>query len=166
MREWLRNPNFYYIAVPVVAAFWAMYARAVMLPEAEQEKQKTRQSYQQTQVVISDILNIAPERLELSEQKQKNAEFDYSTVIEQYARLWNIPSSAYSLHAYPTVRRGKTRTKKAVIKVNDVSVETFAQFYSTMMFEYPDLQCERVKLNRTKASKDSWDISMELNYVY
>ena len=63
MKQYLKNPNLYYVAAPVVAIVWALIAWLVSLPSAEAKWEKQKTQYEKVQVEVAKILSLAPEVL-------------------------------------------------------------------------------------------------------
>lgn len=167
MKDYLKDPRFYLIAVPALAGLWALYAWLFALPSARDKVASTQEVYEKVNEQIARILELAgSQRLEYGTGEDGAAEFDYATLVQEYAAQWRIPSSDYSLQVNPEVRRKGKLTQGANITINDVSIETFSQFISTMLIRWPGLQCDQIKLSRTKAGPDTWRIAMKMTYVY
>ena len=166
MKEYYKEPNFYYILVPAIAVLWVIVTWFVSLPTAEKKWQRNREQFEDAQTQITRILALDPERLEFENQKGKSVEFDYANAVENFARAWKIPPSNYSLQASREIKRAGQRTKGASVQIKPVDVETFTQFLSAMMLRWPDLQCDQIKLTKQKDGPDSWKVDLKFTYYY
>ena len=166
MKEYFKNPNFYYTIIPLAAAFWTVFAWSVSLPAAEKNWDRKQKQYKDSQGWVTKILELAPQRLDYQTQKGASRQFDYSAAVDQFAKACRIPETDYTLQAGRETKRGGRRTKSANVKIKPVDVERFAQFLSKMLFQWPDLQCEQLKLTKEKGGPDVWKADMKLTYYY
>ena len=166
MKDYYKNPNFYYIAVPIASAVWLVFTWAMSLPAAEQKWGKERTNYEKADDYISKILPYEPERLEFEKQQGKSGDFDYASAIEVFAKKFKIPSAGYSHQARGEKKRAGRKTKSADVKIDEVNIEKIAQFISGMLYRWPDLQCEQLSLTKLKSGKDAWKANMKFTYYY
>jgi len=166
MKDYYKNPNFYYAIIPLAAVAWAVFAYGVSLPAAQKNWDKKQKQYKDAQAEITKILTLAPERLEYQKQEGALQEFDYATAVEQFARSCEIPPSDYSLQAGRATKRGGRNTKSANLQIKPIDVERFALFLSEMLFQWPDLQCEQLKLTKQKGGPDVWKADIKFTYYY
>lgn len=167
IKERLKDIKFYLVAVPLVVACWAVYAWAVALPAAKEDVLKTADQYEKAQEYITKILTLAPDRLEYKQEKGESTEFDFATVIQQYANQWSIPASGYSLQAGKELRRRGSRTRSATMTIEEIDVERLGQFLSSLLIRWPDLQCDLLKLSQTSSTNpDRWKVNLKFTYVY
>lgn len=166
VKELLHKPVFYMVLIPVLAGLWVLYARFVEMPSAQKSLEKQYGIFENSYESFGQILELAPERLEFAQKAGEGAEFDYMTEIQDFANQWGIESSAYSLQTNREVKKKGRRTQSANITMNDISIETFSQFFSTLLIRWPGLQCDQLKLSRTNAGLDTWKINMKLTYLY
>ena len=166
MKEYLKNPNLYYIVIPAVSALWALWAWAGSVPAAEKNWSKQKTIYQNAQVQIDKILNLDPQRLEYKQQEGKGSQFDYSSVVEQFARVCDISSSDYSFQTGREMKRGNRTTKTATVQIKPINIEKFTKFFFTIMLPWPDLQCDQLRLTKLPAGPDAWKVNMKFTYYY
>ncbi len=166
IKEYLKNPNFYYVSVPGICVLWAFYMWAFAVPNAEDKWEKTQSNYIRAQEQITRILMLDPSRLEFEGEQEDQGKFDFSMVFEQFARTNSIPSSAYSLQAGREIKRGGRVSKTANVKVDEISIEKIANFFSTVMLRWPDLQCDQLKISKVSGGPNVWDVSMRLTYYF
>ena len=166
MKEYYKNPNFYYIAIPAIIALWALTTWTLSLPAAQSKLDRKRKESSQSEEYIAQILEFDPDRLEYETQKGKDKEFDYLTAVEWFARKQEILPSNYLLQSrLPTERRGR-KTKSADITIKSIDIERFSKFLSAMLLRWPDLQCEQLKLTKLPEGPDAWKATMKLTYYY
>jgi hypothetical protein len=166
MKDYYRNPNFYFMLVPLAAAAWALFVWGVSVPAADKNWTGKQTQHKDTQNWITKILELEPERLEYQAQKGASQVFDYATAVEEFAAKCQIPPSDYSLQAGRETKRGGRRTKSANLQIKPIDVGKFADFLSRMLFRWPDLQCEQLKLTKQKGGPDVWKADMKLTYYY
>jgi len=166
MKDYYKNPNFYYMLIPLAAAVWVVFAWGVSLPAAQKNWNKKQNQYNQAQTHITKILQLAPERLEFQQQQGASREFDYGATVEEFAKICGIPPSDYSLQAGREMKRGGRNTKSGNVQIKPIDIGRFAQFLSKMLFRWPDLQCEQLKLTKQKGGPDIWKADIKLTYYY
>jgi len=166
MKEFYKQPNFYFIIVPALAAIWTVATWAFSIPTAEKKWQRNFDHYTDAQTQIERILALDPERLDAEKQNGQSAQFDFAVSVENFARAWKIPSSNYSLQAGREIKRAGRMTKSATLQINPLDIETFTQFLTALMYRWPDLQCDTLKLTKQKDGPDSWKADIKLTYYY
>jgi len=166
MKEYLKNPNLYYIAVPVAAAVWVIFVAVFSLPAANRKWQNRQKEYNEARDWITKIVMLDPERLNYKKKTDSSGGFDYSTAVEEITRLVGIASSNYSLRGGRTVKSGGKMRKSADIVIEPVDIETLSRFLSQILLRWPDLQCDRLSIDKLPAGKDSWKASMKFIYTY
>lgn len=166
MQEFYKKTNFYFILIPAIATLWAVLTWAISNPTAAKEWTRAQKDYKQAQDIVAKIIDIDPERLEFEKQKGKSAQFDYPTTVAKYAQQWKIIPANYSLNDGRDMKRGGQKTKGATLQINPTDIATFTQFLSSMMYRWPDLQCDTIKFTKEKSSLDSWKVDLKLTYYY
>ena len=166
MKEFYKETNFYFVLIPAIATLWAVLNWTVSTPTTEKKWARAQKDYKAAQTVVEKIIALDPERLEFEKQKGNSAKFDYATTVEKYAQEWKIPPSDYSLQSGRKMKRGGQKTKGASLQIKPIDVATFTQFLSSMMYRWPDLQCDQLKLTKQKDGPDSWKVDIKLTYYY
>jgi hypothetical protein len=165
-KEFYKNPLFYYIAVPAIAAGWVLLVWAVRLPQAQRRWDTSRAEYDKAQEIITEILSIDPDRLDFAGSEETDSEFDYAVVVEKVASLCKIPSSDYKLSSGPVITSGGQRSQRAKMVLQQVDITRFAEFLTTIQFRWASLQCTQLKLKHKKGLKDKWDVDLDFAYYY
>jgi hypothetical protein len=166
MKEIYKNPAFYYVLAPILVTIWPLLVWAVYLPRAEDNWRDEKDQYKKAQVIITDILNIDPERLDYADSKAGAAEFDYAVAIEKVATECKIPPTSYKLSSGTiTTSRGQ-KSQSAKVVLAQVDMVKFAQFLSTIQLRWANLQCGQVKLTKKKSPADSWNVDLDFKYYY
>ena len=166
MKDYYKNPNFYYILIPVAAMLWALLAWAVLLPETDSQWQKQAQENKDARSLITKILALDPGRINYEQQKDKVVEFDYSTSVEQFAKTCRIATSNYKLTARPIVKRSGKKNQIGDLTIKSIDIESFATFLSSMLIRWPDLQCNQLIFTKLKNAKDLWQVKIKFTYNY
>ncbi len=166
MRDYWKNPNFYYILIPTLATVWAGLASLAFMPAANQRYQEQDNQYVKSKDLIRKILQIEPERLDYKLEKGQSVEFDYATAIEEFAKACKISSSNYSLRGGREVKRGGRKTKSADMTINAIDIERFATFLSSMLIRWSDLRCELLTMTKSKTGPDTWKATIKFTYYY
>jgi len=165
-KEFYKNPFFYYIAVPVIAAGWVLLIWTVRLPHAQRRWDLSRDEYTKAQEIMTEILNIDPDRLDFAGSKETNSEFDYAVAVEKTASLCRIPATGYKLSSGPMITSGGQRSQRAKMVLQQVDMTRFAEFLTTIQFRWASLQCTQLRLQHKKGLKDKWDVDLDFAYYY
>ena len=167
MKDIYKNPIFYYVLIPVVAALWPLLLWTVYSPRAADNWKDEKTQYDKAQKIIKEILTLDPDRLNFAGSKNA-AEFDYADAIDNVAGLCKISSGNYKISSGMIIKsksRGqKNQNAKVILK--DVGITQFAKFLSTLQLRWADLQCTKVKLTRKKGLPDSWKVDLDFKYYY
>ena len=166
MKDYLKNPNFYYILIPTAATIWALLACFALMPAASKGYRDLEDDYAKSEELIGKIIKADPGRLDYKQQKGSSAEFDYATAIEAFAKVNKIAPSNYSFRGGKEVKRGGRRTKSADMTINAIGIEDFAKFLSSMVIRWSDLKCELLTLTKLKSGADSWKATVKFTYYY
>jgi len=166
MKDFYKNINFYYILIPAVAAVWAIFTWSMTLPAAQQKWNKIKKQYNDSQTHIAKIIKLDPDRLHYKQQQQGSADFDYTTALDKFRKLWKISPSDFDYRALPeTKRQGKT-AKSANLTIHSIDIKTFTQFLSTLLLPHPSLNCDQLTLTKLSGGPDSWKAVMKFTYYY
>ncbi len=163
----LKNPNVYYIAAPVLAALWAVLAGIVFYPGAVKGyEQDVKPEYEKSQELIEQILTLQPERLQFAKAGGSDRPFDFGEVVTTLTGVFDIPTTRYTLNVRGEVKRGKKNARSASMEIKEIDVARLARFLATMLTGWPDLECEKLSLEKAKTGKDNWNADMTLTYYY
>ena len=99
-------------------------------------------------------------------QKDKSGQFDYTTAIDQFAKLCGIAPSTYTLSGGREIKRSGRKSKSADMTINNTDVQTLAKFLSTILIRWPELQCDLLKLTKLKTGPDNWKVAIKFTYYY
>ena len=166
MKDYFKNPNLYYIAVPLAATVWVIFVAVFSMPTAGSKWDKKKEDYKLAQRLITKIVTLDPERLNYEARKGSSGEFDYSIALEEITKLVHIPSSNLSLKGRRTIKSGGKLKRSANIDIEPVDIETLSRFISQILLRWPDLECNRLSIAKLPAGKDSWKATMEFIYTY
>jgi len=167
MKEVYKDPLFYYVVVPAVLLLWPISVGFVYLPAAKQGLADDVVKYIEAQKIITEILEMETDRLDyLKTQKGGRKEFDYGRAVNSVARSSRIPASAYKLSTRPKRSYRGQLVQICNVDLKDVSIRQFAEFLSNLQFRWPNLQAEKVTINKRGNQPDVWEIKLELKYYY
>lgn len=167
IKKQLKNPLFYYIAVPAAMGIWALTAGALFFPKAVGNWKDSEEEYKTAQELMAQIIAIEPQRL--AYKAEKGAEigvFDFTQVINEFATAFSIPSANFTLNTRGETRRAGKRARSAALSIKSIDVEKTAKFLSTMLIRWPDLQCEMMSIEKLPQGKNNWKVDMTLTYYY
>lgn len=165
MKDILKNPVFYYILAPVIAALWPLLIWGVYLPSAEHKFQLEKAQYEKAQNVIKEILAIDPDRL-TADSNNTAAEFDYASAIDRTAASCGIPTADYKINSGRIITTAGQKSQSAKVSLKSIDITRCAKFLSTLQIRWANLQCNQVKLTRKKGLPDTWDFDIEFKYYY
>lgn len=166
MKDIYKNPTLYYILVPIVAALWPLLVRVVYLPNVEDNWNAKKTQYDKAQKVITQILTLDPGRLDFADSKAGNAEFDYTTAVDNVAGLCEISAADYKISSKPIRAKRGQKSQSANVTLKEVDITKFARFLSSLQLRWGNLQCETVKLTKHKGVPDRWTVDIKFKYYY
>lgn len=166
MKDKLKNPITYYVAVSLIVVLWPLLLWGVYVPKANQKLQQKIQDTQDGRLLMLEILTLDPERKDYAEKTRSGDEFDYAIVIQSAAESCGIPSAKYKLSSRPAAKKGETKTQAANVTLDQLSVLKISQFISKIQFRWHNLKCTRLKLTKLKGLDDSWKADLEFVYYY
>jgi len=167
MKDYLKNPLFYYIAIPVVAGVWAVAAAAVFYPRAATAWENEKNDYETAEELLAQIIKIEPQRLTHQQEEGAAAgDFDFTQAVNQFATLFSIPPANFTLNTRGETRRAGKRARSATLSIRTIDIERTAKFLSTMLVRWPELQCEQLSFEKLPQGKDNWRVDMTLTYYY
>ncbi len=166
MKDILKNPVLYYIAVPVLAGLWPLLVFAVYLPAARTNMDKQIKLYKDANDVMVQILTLDPDRLKLADANIADVEFTYDKAVFQIASLCNIPSAKFDFHSLMVMTTGGQKTQSAKVSLKQVDITTFAKFLSMIQTRWPNLQGTILKMDKKENLPDVWDIDIDFKYYF
>lgn len=167
MKEYIKNPLFYYVAVPSLLGIWAIAAGVIVYPRAATTLQQEKEDYTAAQELLAQILAIEPQRLAHQQEKGTvSGDFDFTRMVNDFASLFAIPPANFTLNTRGETRRAGKRARSATLSVRTIDIEKTAKFLSAMLIRWPELQCESLTLEKLPQGKNSWRVDMTLTYYY
>lgn len=168
MREIIRNPVLYYIAVPVMVGLWPLLVWAVYLPAVQEEIDQQITEYGRAEQIMIDILTLDPERLEFAEPNDTATEFSYVGVVSKVASLCDISADNWEVRTGVNVETRDQKSQTANVDLKQLDIVRFAKFLSMIQLRWANLQCESVKLTKKEnlPSNDVWDVDIKFKYYY
>ena len=166
MKDIYKNPLFYYILVPAVAALWPAVIWGIYLPHTRANFSDDKDQYQKAQQLIDELLVIDPERLNFAKGKNASVEFDYATAVQQAAEFCSIPAGNYKLSSGTIITSQGQKSQSANVMLKDVDITKAARFLSTVQLRWSGLQATKISLKKQKGSPDSWDVDLTFKYYY
>ncbi len=167
MKDIYKNPIFYYVLVPIMAALWPLLVWAVYIPKAEGKWEKEKKQYDGAQKIMEKILTLDPGRLDFADSKSGAAEFEYYVAVDKIASQHKISATNYKLSTRDIITSsGGQKTRTANIGMDKIDIARFARFLSTIQLHWANLQCESVKLTKQKGHPDAWKADLKFKYYY
>jgi hypothetical protein len=167
MKQALKNPNLYYIAVPSAAAFFALLAAFVFYPGSVKNWQDSQSEFKTAQEWADKLIALQPERLSFKpNEKSGSGTFDFTVIVDEFAKAFTIAPTNYTTSVKGEVKKQGKRARSATLSIKSIDIEKLSKFLSTMLARWPDLECDVLSLDKGKAGKDDWKADMTLTYYY
>jgi hypothetical protein len=167
MKIEFKDPNIYYITVPILAGLWAVLAGFVFYPNSTKAWNKSREDFEAIGKQVKQLADLQPKRLEFKiDEKAKPEEFDFTKTVNDFARFFSIADSNYNLTDRGRSKRAGKQTCSAAIQINRIDIEKFAQFLSGLLLRWPELKCEQLSIEKVKNTKNNWKVNLSLTYYY
>ena len=166
MKDIYKNPIFYYILIPCVLALWPLLVWGFYIPKTESIWNANKAKYVDAEKLITEILTLDPDRLQFSDPKVANKEFDYTIAVEKVASICGIESNNYKISSGMIITSSGQKNQSAKVVLKEVDITQFAKFLSTIQFRWPNLQCEKVKLTKKKGQTDAWAVDLDFKYYF
>ena len=165
-RDFWKQPDVFFILLPVLAAVWALVSGLVLYPRHGKAWNDKMAQYAEAAVLLDQILQLEPARMNYQEQSGQAGDFDYTTEVDRFTKELGIASGSYTLNVRQAIKqKGKTR-KSADLSFKSIKVETLAGFLASMLARWPDLQCEQAALDKVANTKNEWNVKLRLVYIY
>jgi len=166
IKEIYKNPMFYYILVPVLAALWPAIIWGVYLPAARARLSEEMDQLTKAEQLIEELLTADPERLNFTKGKNAAKGFDYATAVQQAAEFCSIPAGNYKLSSGIITKSEGQKNQSAQVSLKGVEITKTARFLSTIQLRWSGLQCTRIALKKNKGLPDAWDVDLTFKYYY
>lgn len=167
MRDFYREPVFYYILAPVLIALWPVLVWAVYLPGAKDSYENEKTDLSEAQVAILDILKLDPDRLSIVDPNDTSlGKFSYNEAIAKAANLSNIPAANKSYSSGPVRESKGKRTQTARLYLEDVHIKQVAKFLTEIQSTWVNLTCDTIGLDQQEDMPDQWDVDIAFTYTY
>lgn len=168
MKDMLKNPILYYVAVPVLVGLWPLLAWAMYLPAAQTRIAGEEIQYAKAELLMMEILALDPQRLEFAEPNEADTEFTYGGAIDKVADLCGISPGSCDVRTGIIVKTREQKSQTANVDLKEVDIVRFARFLSMIQLRWADLQCESVKLTKKEnlPGNDIWDVDIKFKYYY
>jgi hypothetical protein len=166
MKDIYKNPIFYYILVPCVAALWPLLIRTVYFPAVQNNLSEEMKQYEEAKEKISAILARDPARLELADPNKTADKFDYATAVDSAARKCSISATNYTVSSKPVRTSSGKKSQNATVVLKQVNIARFADFLSKIQLSWASLECEKVTLTEKKGLADVWKVDLDFKYYF
>ena len=165
-KDWYRKTDTYFYLLPLVAGAWALLAAFVFYPASVQAWQDRKETYQETQKWMGQILALEPHRLAFKEEKGQSGEFDFTAEVDKFSKLFGIAPSNYTLNTRDVLKRAGKKSKSADVTLKTADIQTTAKFVSALLIRWPDLQCDQLTLQKLPSGKNDWKVKLRFTYYY
>ena len=166
IKELYKNPLFYYVLVPVIAALWPVILWGIYLPAIRTGLKDDMNQYNNAMKLFEELRNLDPGRLDASKDKTEKVDFDYATAVQQTAGFCTIPAGNYKLTSGIIITSQGQKSQSASVSLKEVDVTKAMRFLSTIQLRWSSLQCTKVTLKKKKGLPDSWDVDFTFKYYY
>ncbi|MEN6308778.1 MAG: hypothetical protein ABFD91_13610 [Anaerohalosphaeraceae bacterium] len=162
----MKNPMVYTVVVPLLAGLWLLYTWAVAYPTSIENMDQGKKDYEEAQKMLDQILTLEPQRLSYQQEKGKTSEFDYTNVIDQFTKQFAIAPGDYTLTVRGATKKAGQTIKGADLSIKTIDIEKLCKFISALLIRWPELECERLAVEKLPAGKNNWKITLRLTYKY
>ena len=170
MNDKLKNPNLYYILLPVAAGIWAILAGLVFYPKSvaawDDPQNGAKAEYKQAQDLMQKIIAQKPEILHNKLKADTKGEVDLGASIDTLAMLFDIPTSTYRHSVKKATKYGGKKTRTASMSIKEIGIEKAGRFVSAMLSLSPNLTCDIITIDKAKTGKDNWNVDLTMRYEY
>lgn len=164
--EWWKQPNTYFLLIPIVLGIWTLAAGMVFYPRSVTRWQDQQKEYQDAEEQIKRLLEIDPGRLINKSGKGGTVEFDYSDQIDKFAKVFKMSDKDYMLKTRPILKKSGKKSRSADLIIKTVDIHTLAKFISALQIRWSQLQVDQISLEKLATGKDAWKVTLRLNYIY
>ena len=155
---------FTYLLIPVIAALWPIWLSTMSLPAARAGWTHIVEQYSESQDLFTKILELDPDRLDLTGKGGEGSQFSYAMAVQQAARSCDISPGNYKLSSGVPMKIGQQEVQSADVTLNQLDIVTFVRFLDTIQLSWPNLQCTQLKLTKIKGEVNAWKCSMQFKY--
>lgn len=166
MKDYMKNPMVYTVAVPLLAGLWLLYTWTAAYPGSIELLTQGKADYDEAQKLLGQILALEPQRLSYQQEKGKTSEFDYTNVIDQFTKQFAIAPGDYTLSVRGATRKAGQTIKGADLSIKTIDIEKLSKFISALLIRWPELECERLAVEKLPAGKNNWKVTLRLTYKY
>jgi hypothetical protein len=168
VRDFYKNPMFYYLLAPIVVAIWPLLVWAVYLPDAREKVDRDQSLCVEGTRCMLDILTYDPERLNkaVNSDNVMSGTFSFPNAINRVSNLCGIRSDSGGYTAGRIITTSGKKSQNGRVMLKNVGIVQAATFLSQMQTMYINLKCDQVKLTQKKGMPDQWDVDMDFWYTY
>ena len=166
IKEIYKNPMFYYMLVPALAALWPAIIWGVYLPGARANYNNDAEQYQKSLPLMEELIAADPERLNAAKGKETTAGFDYATAVQKAAEFCSISANNYKLSSAIIQKSEGQKTQSAQVALKGVKIAEAARFLSSIQQHWSGLQCTKITFRKNKGQPDAWDVDLTFKYYY
>jgi hypothetical protein len=166
MKQYLKTPMFYMVVVPAAAGLWMLYSWMIAYPASVTRYQDSKTQYDEAQNMIKQILTLEPQRLNFKQDKNGTAAFDYTNVIDQFTKDFNIAPDNYTLNVRGITKREGKSVKGADLSIKAIDIEKLCKFLSAVLARWPELECDTFRLDKLDAGKNAWKVTLHFTYSF
>lgn len=166
IKELYKNPLFYYVLVPVIAALWPVILWGIYLPSLRAGIRDDISQYDKAMQIFEDLFKLDPDRLNATREQNTKVDFDYASAVQQTVGFASIPINNYKLSTDRIIVSQGQKSQSANVALKDVDVTKAMRFLSNMQLRWASLQCTKITLKKKKGLPDSWDVDFTFKYFY
>jgi hypothetical protein len=161
----IKKINYWFAGILLLSLIAALVVNLLMVPSVARDAQKQASTYTQLNEKCAKIYELDPARIANAAKAAAGKEFHYSNSVSEVAARWKIPTDQYNLNVRSIRQSKDTRTQNARVAIDEVSVSTFAKFLSQILYEWPNLECQTIKLISEREQKDTWKATIDFIYT-
>jgi hypothetical protein len=161
----IKKTNYWLAGILVLSLTAALTVNLLLVPSMAGKTQTLSSTFEQLNEKCTKIYELDPSRIANAANVAAGKEFHYSSSVSEVAARWKIPTDKYNINVRSVMQTRDTRTQNARVAIEDVSVSTFAKFLSQILYEWPNLECQTIKLISEREQKDNWKATIDFIYT-
>ena len=167
MRDFYREPVFYYVLAPILIGLWPLLVWSMYLPRTQEQYETEQGDLIDAQAGIMEILTLDPDRLDIVDPNDSTlGKFAFLQAIDRAVNLSNIPSDGYKPNIYPPRKVQGKDIQTARLNLEDIGIKQVAKFLTEIQSTWVNLTCDSVKLTHREGMSDHWDVDIDFTYVF
>jgi len=167
MKDFYKNPVFYYILVPALLAIWPLSIAFYYLPNTKKSYEEEKKLYEEeAEPLMFDILELDQDRKLDDAPKDTGREFDFATAFALITSSAGITVNNYTFNTRAPITKEGRKIQTATIEIQKIEIQIFAEFLDKMQKRWANLECESINLDKLKGPPNEWKATVRFKYYF